>query len=319
LKYRRLGKTELLVSEIGLGTAQLGGPSLIAGKLLGSPKITKKESLKILNLAYDAGINFFDTSDKYGDGQAERLLAEAFSKKRRKIILATKCGFTSLGNRRFDQNYIRVCLNRSLKNLKTDCLDIFQMNKPPLDVIASGRIYEIFHKLKNEGKIRFSGVSSGKESETLKLIADNKIDTLQIFYNLLYIRPNDSLVGNIARADIGLIVRSPLSGGVLSRKFSYDTKFSPEDDRGLFLHGKVLADRIDAINRIKKYFKLKGSKDILFMALNYLLSNKRVSTIIPGVSKSSQLDDILEVTNIRRFGQKRISEIENFIRDNYKG
>jgi len=319
LRYRKLGKTGLLVSEIGLGTAQLGGPSLIAGKYIGSPKIAKKEVFKILGIAYDAGVNFFDTSDKYGDGGAERLLGKAFSKNRDKVILATKCGITAKGDRCFRKQYIKSCLGRSLKNLKTDYVDVFQMNKPPMDIIKSGRIYEVFDELKNQGKIRFSGVSVGTEEEGARIVSDNKIDTLQVFYNLLHIRPNEFLLGKIFEAGIGLIIRSPLSGGVLTGKFNYNTKFSLTDDRALFLYGRILTNRIDAVNMIKEHFKLRDASDLLYLSLNYLLSNKKISTIIPGVSKAGQLYDILKLSNIKRFSENKNLKIENFIRDNYKG
>lgn len=314
MNYRRLGKTGLSVSEIGLGTAQIGGPSLIGGKYTGYSKIEKSEALRILNNAYDAGINFYDTSDKYGDGESERLLGEAFCKKRDKVILATKCGITAAGDRCFEKKYVKSCLEQSLKNLKTDYIDVFQLSKPDIPLIESGEIYELFDELKDEGKIRFSGVSTGTDEETMKLISDNRVDTLQIFYNLLHIKPNEIFIKKAFESGIGLIVRSPLSSGVLTGKYNYNTKFTEEDHRSRFLYGQTFVSRVDIVNKIAEHFKLNSRYSILHLSLNYLLSNNKISTIIPGVSKADQLSDILKLCNIKRMSPEEFFETENVIK-----
>jgi len=318
LKYRRLGKTGLFISEIGLGTAQIGGSSLIGGRYIGSPRIKRKDALRILNTAYEEGINFYDTSDKYGDGEAERLLREAFCKKRDKVILATKCGLTSQGERCFREKYARSCLEQSLINLGTDHIDIFQLNKPDLSLIKSGQIYGLLNKLKREGKIRFTGVSAVADEEAVKLALDNRVDTLQVFYNLLHIEPNELFIGKAFDSGIGLIIKSPLSSGILTGKYSRNTKFNEEDDRAAFLYGEVLVSRVDMVDRISQHFRLNNGYSILHLALNYLLSNKRISSIIPGVSKVSQLIDILKLCSAERMNSQEIYRIESFIKQNYK-
>jgi len=318
LKYRKLGKTGLLVSEIGLGTAQIGGASLIAGKYTGSPAIENSEAIRILNTAYDSGINLYDTSDKYGDGRSERLLGEVFSANRGKVILATKCGITSAGKRCFTEGYIRSCLEESLKNLNTDYVDIFQLNKSDMALIRRGQIYAILEKLRQEGKIRFTGVSTGTDQEAAQLVLDNKIDTLQIFYNLFYLTPNELFIGKAYDCGIGLIIRSPLSSGVLVGGYSRNTKFSEEDDRSVFLYGKVLAARVDMVDKITRHFKLNAERRILHLALNYLLSNNKISTVIPGVSKESQFQDILKACVMKRMTLKEFLEVEKFVKENYR-
>jgi len=309
-----LGKTGLSVSEIGLGTAQLGGPSWIGGRYLGLPRITRDEALNILDMAYASGINIFDTSDKYGDGNAERLLGAAFRRQRKNVILATKCGITISGERCFEKKYVKGCLKKSLKNMRTDYIDIFQLTKPPLEVIKSGAIYEIFDELKREGSIRFSGVSTGTDEETLLLISDSRVDTLQIFYNLLHIEPNELIIGKAAKAGIGLIIRSPLSSGVLTGKFNKRTTFSKEDGRSLFLFGDTLASRIDMIEKIKSRFKLNSSNTIMDFSLNYLLSNKKISAIIPGVSSIGQLSGLLKLCGMKRMKVDYFNKVEDFIK-----
>jgi aryl-alcohol dehydrogenase-like predicted oxidoreductase len=318
INFRKLGKTGLIVSEIGLGTAQIGGPSWIGGRYLGSPRITREEALSILDIAYASGINIFDTSDKYGDGNAERLLGSAFRRRRDKVILATKCGITNSGERCFEKKYVKGCLEKSLKNLGTDYVDIFQLTKPPLEVIKSGAIYEIFDELKREGGIRFSGVSTGTDQETLLLVSDSRVDTLQIFYNLLHIEPNEIIIGKAVSAGIGLITRSPLSSGVLTGKFNKRTTFSEEDDRSLFLFGDTLSSRIDMVEKIISRFKLNSSNTIMHFSLNYLLSNEKISTIIPGVSNIGQLSGLLKLCGMKRMSADYFNKVEEFIKEEMK-
>ena len=316
MRYRRLGKTDLRVSEVGLGTAQLGGPSILSekiGKRIGLPKIPKNSAVKILELAFDNGINFFDTADKYGNGRAERLLGEQLANKRNKLIIATKCGITSHGERCFKRRYIKTCLEQSLRNLRTDCIDIFQLTKPDISVIATGEIYQLFDGLKKEGKIRFSGISVGSKEEAMKLIDDNKIDTLQIFYNLLNINANKEFIDKAFSNDIGLIVRSPLSSGMLTGKYSYTTRFNSWHPRSQYLFGETLRSRVDAVDAIKNEYNINKNTELIQFALNYLLSNKKISTIIPGASNVEQLVDIMKLYNIRRLSNKEFNSVEKYI------
>jgi len=315
---RQLGRSGLAVSEIGLGTAQIGGSSLIGGRYVGAPKIERIDAVRILEKAFDMGINFFDSADKYGDGESERLLGEVFHGRRGQVILATKCGITASGDRCFSRDYVRACVEKSLKNMKTDHIDVFQLTKPSIGLIKSGDIYETLDELKKEGKIRFSGISTGSDEETLRLIDDNRVDALQIFYNLLHISPNELIIGKAFEAGIGLIIRSPLSSGLLTGKFNFDTKFSQEDDRGGFLYGKLLASRIDMINKIKEHFSLTVDYSIMELSLNYLLSNSKISTIIPGASKVDHLSGILKLCEIERIKPRLFREIEVFVKENYK-
>ena len=315
MNYRKLGKTNIFVSEIGLGTAQIGGLSLTAGKYVGYQQIEKPDAFRILNKAYDNGINFFDSSDKYGDGKSERLLGEVFNNKRDKVIFATKCGITATGERCFKKGYVKSKLEQSLKNLKTDYIDIYQLNKPSMSLIESGEIYELLDDFKKEGKIRFSGISTGTDEENVKLISDNKVDTLQIFYNLLHIYPNKLFISKAFDNGIGLIIKSPLSSGMLTGKYTYRTRFDREDYRSHFLSGQTLFSRVDKVNKIIDHFRLSSKYNILHLSLNYLLSNNKIASIIPGISKARQLDDILKLCYFERISPHDVYILEKFIQE----
>lgn len=317
MRYRSLGKTGIQVSEIGLGTAQIGGASFIGNRYIGAPKISTSDALSLLEHAFDSGITFYDSSDKYGDGESERLLAQAFSRRRGKVVLATKCGITASGGRCFTRTYVRSCCEASLRNLNTDYIDVFQLTKPDIAIIQSGHIYDTLDELKREGKIRYSGISTGTVEETMQLISDRRVDSLQIFYNLLHVSPNELFIGKAFDAGIGLIVRSPLSSGLLTGKFTARTKFAKEDNRSNFLRGRTLVSRISMIRLIEHRFKLDKNHTIMDMSLNYLLSNDRISCIIPGASRLDQLAGILRLCTVRRMEPRIFSEVEAFIRDNY--
>ena len=125
MKYRKLGKTSIKVSEIGLGTSQIGN---IDGTLPGVKPITKAEAMRILETALDGGINFFDTSDGYG--AAEELLGELPQEKKKQAFLATKAGLMDSGERCFSQDYLILQAENSLRKLKVEAIDLFQLNKP---------------------------------------------------------------------------------------------------------------------------------------------------------------------------------------------
>ena len=140
---------------------------------------------------------------------------------------------------------------------------------------------------------------------------------MQIFYNLLHIKPNELFIGKAFDSKLGLIIRSPLSSGILAGKYDHHTRFNNEDDRSRFLYGQTLASRVDAVNKITEYFKLSSEYSISHLSLNYLLSNDKISTIIPGISRDSQLQDILKLCEIKRLSLKQSCELEDFVKENF--
>jgi len=182
-----------------------------------------------------------------------------------------------------------------------------------MTLIESEEIYELLNELKSEGKIRFSGISSGTDEEALKLVSDNQVDMLQVFYNLLHIKPNQLFIKNAFDSGMGLIVRSPLSGGLLTGKYNYDTTFTKGDNRSYFLHGQILRSRVDIVAKIKEHFQLNSEYSIPHFSLNYLLSNSKISTIVVGINKISQFYDILKVFKTQRMKADEFLEVEKFM------
>ena len=314
MNYRLLGRTGLKVSELGLGTAQLGGTSMIAGRPLGAKSMPQKDALEILDCAFNNGINFFDTSDKYGDGLAEKLLGKFLREKNAESIVATKCGITSEGKRDFSKEYIIKCANESQKRLETCCIDVFQLTKPSLETIHEGKIFDTLDYLKAEGIIRFSGISIGEKEEGLEILESNAVDTLQILYNLLDVSAAKELLPRAHKKNIGIIIKSPLSSGLLSGKYGADTEFPEYDIRGRFLHGEEMKTRAHNIELIMKKFNLT-KKTLIDFSILFLLSNKHISTIIPGASSAAQLKYNLSVLDKKSADTESFQSYHDFLEE----
>ncbi len=312
MKYNRLGKTNLMVSEVGFGTAQIGGPSLIKGKPFGSKSISDKEAYEILSLAKEAGINFFDSSDMYGDGLAEKRLGVFFSGSH-DVVIATKCGFDKNGNRRFDRPYVMKTIEGSLRRLKRERIDLIQFAKPTLSHIEQDDLIETVSYLKEKGKIAYAGISVGNIEDGIGFIKHGVWDSLQIIYNLLTL-DFKGLINNAFEKKVGTVIRSPLSSGMLTGRFDENTRFPAFDDRSVFMHGELLNKRTSIVETIKIRFELTNEELIIF-SLNFLLSDPKVSTIIPGATSTSQMKTNLKVINANRFSQEQFEEVYNFSRE----
>jgi len=299
----------LKVSKLGLGTSQIGGPSLINGRLTGAKPIPQREALNILRYAFENGINFFDTSDKYGN--AEELLGKVFSSKRDKVVIATKCGIKDRGERDFTLPYIKQCLDSSLRALKTDYVDIFQLVKPDPGVVTDALLKFFTQKIK-EGKIRRFGISIIDNNDGREYIPKKVISSFQIFYNLLFIQ-NHGLIKDSFGNNKFIIIRSPLNSGILSGSYSVSTKFAKIDSRSSIFSRVLLKERLENLEKIKRRFDL-SSREVLGFALNFILSHSEVNVVIPAASKLSQLQDYLDVfNNETRFNVAKVNEITDFL------
>lgn len=312
MKYNRSGKTSLIVSELGLGTAQIGGPSLINGKPFGAKPVSDKDAYEILSLAKEAGINFFDTSDMYGDGLAEKRMGNFFNGAD-DVIFATKCGLDKNGNRRFDRPYVMKTIDGSLRRLKRERIDLFQFAKATLSNVEQDDLIETVLRLKGNGKIAYAGISVGSIEDGIGFVKHGVWDSLQIIYNLLTLDFKE-LIDKVFEIGIGTIIRSPLSSGMLTGRFNENTKFPESDDRSVFMHGKLLKKRTNLVETIKKRFELTNEELIIF-SLNFLLSDSKVNTIIPGATSTFQMKTNLKVINTERFPQEKLEEVYSFAKE----
>lgn len=314
MNYRKLGKTGFEISEVGLGTWQIGGGW---GKPF-DPKIAEE----LLHSAFDRGVNFVDTADVYDAGLSEAAVGKAVRERSEKIVVATKCGrrIQPHVNDAYTPEKLRRHVEDSLRNTGLDRLDLIQLHCPPELVYTREEIFGLFEDLKSEGKIAAMGVSVEKITEGLSAIKYDIVSTIQVIFNVFRQRPNELLFRNAAKNDIGIIVRVPLASGLLSGKITADTTFSKDDhryfnrdgkafDKGETFSGVPLELAFPAIEYLKK--ELGSSISLAAFALKWILMFPNVSTVIPGASKLSQLESNIQVSDLNPLTEDQMAIAKN--------
>jgi aryl-alcohol dehydrogenase-like predicted oxidoreductase len=291
MKYRRLGKTGFDVSEVSLGTWQIGAS-------WGS--VSEKDSIQLLNTAIDNGINFFDTADVYGDGRSERLIAQVLRDRSEKVYVATKAGrrlqpHVADG---YNENNLTAFVERSLSNLQRETLDLVQLHCPPTDVYYRPEVFEALDGLKKAGKILHYGVSVEKIEEAIKATEFPGVATVQIIFNIFRQRPKELFFPLAQKRDVGILVRLPLASGLLGGRINKQTQFAADDhrsynrhgeqfDRGETFSGVDLDAALDAVEKVREV--VPPNVSMANFALRWILEHPEVSCVIPGARNSAQV------------------------------
>lgn len=290
--YRKLGKTNFEISEISLGTWQVGG--------VWGDDFSHENADKILNSAIDAGINFIDTADVYGDGESEKAVGRFVKSRSERIFVATKCGrqLNPHVNEAYQPAVLRKFVENSLKNMGLETLDLIQLHCPPTEVYYRPEIFELFDRLKDEGKILNLGISVEKVEEALKGIEFDNVTTVQIIFNTFRQRPAELFFEQAKKKNIGVIVRVPLASGLLTGKFSKQSNFTAGDHRNFNRNGEMFdkgetfsgidyETGLAAVEELKAIFP--NELNLAPIALKWILGFDAVSTIIPGASRPEQV------------------------------
>ena len=312
MNYRKLGKTGFSVSEISLGTWQVGGK-------WGEP-FSPTTADHILNAAVDAGINFIDTADVYGDGESEKAVGRLVRSRSERLYVATKCGRRLQPHTAdaYQPAALRRFVEDSLRHMQLDTLDLVQLHCPPTEVYYRPEIFELFDRLREEGKIQHLGVSIEKVEEGLKAIEFSNVTTVQVIFNMFRQRPPELLFKEAARRDIGLIVRVPLASGLLTGTFSPQTHFAPDDHRTFNRHGEAF-DRgetfagvdyetgLAAVEELKKAFP--ANVPLAAQALRWILMFNEVSCVIPGASRPEQILSNLQAAALPALSTEQLQAV----------
>lgn len=301
MQYRLLGKTGWQVSEIGLGTWQVGGGWGNA--------FDPKKAEEILHTAFDQGINFVDTADVYDGGQSEAAVGRVVRERTEKIYVATKCGRRIQPH--FAEGYtvdrLRRYVEDSLRNTGLERLDLIQLHCPPSPVYEREDIFGLFEDLKKEGKIAAMGVSVEKITEALTSMKYEIVSTIQVIFNLFRQKPAELLFDHAEVNQLGLIIRVPLASGLLSGKITAETTFPKDDhrhfnregkafDKGETFSGVPLEKAFPALEALKGEFE--GQHDLAAQALRWILMFKQVGTVIPGASSTNQVEKNVRASNL---------------------
>lgn len=304
MKYRTFGHTDLRVSELGLGGSHFG--SLINQK-------NTSEITKTLLQALDNGINFYDTADIYGQGESEKLIGKAFKGKRDRIIIASKAGFclspagsfaakikplikpliraarpmkksllqvrSAQIQRNFSGDYLAQALEASLKRLKTDYLDIFQLHEPPTAVLESEEVVAALEKLKAQGKIRYYGAACRTVQDAVIALKNPGFSSVQVEINLLNQAAVTELLPLVKQRNIGIIARQPFASGQIFKALQSDQETSTE--------------QIEIQNKLKPFLATHPDTALTQLALQFVLQFEEVSVMIAGMSSRKHLEQNL--------------------------
>ncbi len=290
MRYQKLGKTEIEISEIGFGAWQIGGPPFWAEQ-------NEQESLNAVSAAVDAGITLFDTAPVYGFGRSETLLGKRLKKCREKVVIATKCGLLwqkeELGFLYNDLKpaSIRMELEASLRRLKTDWIDIYQIHFPsPDDPIEPAM--EALARLREEGKIRAIGVSNFEADLLTRANEVAQVDSIQTKYNMLEREAEKEILPTAEKYGMGVLAYSPLASGLLTGKYSPASKFSDWRGRGKLgiFRKESLEKAYDELQTLMKTANDAGVP-IKNIAINWVLKNPAVTAALVGMRNSDHVYD----------------------------
>ena len=302
MHYRKLGNTGISVSEIGFGGWAIGGLADAAGTPLGWGRTSDDESLAAIRRARELGVTFFDTSDSYGFGRSESLMGIVLSRHRNDVVIGTKVGVARDVNGRvqkdFSRKHISHAVDGSLKRLRTDYIDLYQLHNPTLDELRRDDIHEAMDRLQEVGKIRFWGVSVTTPEEGIEIINRGWGYVLQVLYNVLNQAPAQELFPLAKEKGYGIIARVPLASGLLTGKYRPDTVFAQTDVRQNFLTPKRLEE---AIARVDEARSIIGgtARSLAEGALRFVLANEAVSTVLPGAKNVRQVEMNVAADEVR--------------------
>ncbi len=313
MQYRELGRTGWKVSAMSFGSWAIGGTW---------GPVKDAESLAALHSAVELGVNFFDTADVYGDGRSERLLAQLRREHSEPIYIATKAG------RRLDPHvatgYNRANLTayveRSLKNLETEALDLLQLHCPPTQVYYTPEVFGILDDLVKAGKVRYYGVSVERVEEALKAIEYPNVQSVQIIFNMFRHRPAELLFEQTRKRKVGILARVPLASGMLTGKLKPDDTFAPDDhrafnrngeafDRGETFSGVDYAAGLQAVEELKAI--CPAGMSMVQFALRWILMFDAVTCAIPGAKRPSQVEENFTVADLPPLSEETMTQVRS--------
>ncbi|MFB5597717.1 MAG: aldo/keto reductase [Nitrosopumilaceae archaeon] len=314
MKYKKLGKSGIKVSEIGFGAWT------IALDWWGK-KIEEDEAKRMLKKAYDLGINFFETADMYGKGKSEKLIGEVFKGMRDEIVISTKYGYDfsnvdQIGHaelpQHFDPQFTEKALNNSLERLQTDYLDVFGLHNPKLSNIREDSTFETLDKKINEGKIKAAQVALGPAigwtQEGLEAMDRKSVSAIQTVYNILEQTPGNELIQKAIEKDVGILVRVPDASGILTEKIKKDTVIPSNDHRKDRKREWILS----ALNKVEQFRPIaeRNGLNITEFSIKFILSKNAIASVLPTVVSVEEIEQFAAISDGTYISQSDMKEID---------
>ncbi len=320
MQYHELGRTGWKVSTISFGAWAIGGSW---------GNVDDKDSLAALHRSIDLGVNFIDTADVYGDGRSERLVSQLRKERSETIYVATKAG------RRLDPHvaggYSRANLTafveRSLKNLNTEAIDLLQLHCPPTEVFYMPETFGVLDDLVHAGKLRHYGVSVEKVEEALKAIEYPNVKTVQIIFNIFRQRPSELFFAEAIRRKIGILARVPLASGMLTGKLTFKSTFEADDHRAFNRYGEAF-DRGETFSGVDYETGLQAIEELRALvpagwtmpqfALRWILMHDAITCAIPGAKNPAQAEDNVKAADLPSLSPEAMEKIRAIYNDHIR-
>jgi aryl-alcohol dehydrogenase-like predicted oxidoreductase len=320
MQMRKLGRSQILVSAIGLGTNTIGGPvwdpSVRENLPVGYGDVDQKEAIRAIQQGVNLGINFFDTADEYGCGQSERLLGEALNGMRDQVVIATKFGFTfndvtreSTGTEA-SPAYIRKACEASLRRLRTDYIDLYQFHLRDYPLERAGEVLQTLEGLVSEGKIKYYGWSTDDPERARFFAQGDHCTAVQHRLNILI--DNPSILEVCDQYDLVSINRIPLLMGVLTGKFTVDTQLPEEDIRSEYFKHTVFFDDLKRLEALKATLTANGHT-LPQAALAWILARHPRTIPIPGFRTVQQVEENAKTLELGPLSQEQMKQVDEIL------
>ena len=332
MRYRKLGRSEIKISEIGFGAWTIGLDWW--GK-----KIDDNEAIKMLKKAYDLGINFFESADMYGKGKSEKIIGQVFKDMRNEIVYSTKWGYDmynqeQIGHneipQKHDPEFLRFALNKSMERLQTDYIDVYSLHNPKMDAIKNDDLFYTLDSLVEKGIIKSHGIALGPaigwKEEGLYAIKNRNITCLQTVYNILEQDPGRSFFNSLTENsnqsmenkntyDVGLMVRVPDASGLLTGKITEKTVFDQNDHRSYRKREWIK----EALKKIENIKSIAENRDwtISQLAIKFILSQKPISVVIPTILSIEELELFSEMSDGIYLKEEELKQINELYENNF--
>lgn len=323
MKYRKLGRSGIKVSEIGFGAWTIGLDWW--GK-----KIDDDEAIRMLKRAYDLGINFYETADMYGNGKSEKIVSQAFKDMRDEVVYSTKWGYDmydaiQIGHNELPQKhnpeFLKYALQQSLNRLQTEYIDVYSLHNPKMDAIKNDNLFISLDKLVQSTKIKSHGVALGPaigwKDEGLLAIEKRNITCLQTVYNVLEQDPGRAFLNAVRKNnnDVGIMVRVPDASGVLTGKVNEKTAFDKNDHRSNRKKEWIL----EAMQKVEKMKPIANARgwSISQLAIKFILSQKEISIVLPTVIDVGEIESFAEMADGNYLNENEMAEIADLYNNNF--
>lgn len=321
MKYRRLGKSDIKVSEIGFGAWT------IALDWWGK-KISDDEAIKMLKRAYDLGINFYELADMYGKGKSEKLVGQAFKDMRSEVVYSTKWGYDMYSaeqighnelSQKHDPEFLQFALKQSLERLQTDYIDVYSLHNPKMDAMQNDELFGALDDLVKKGTIKSHGVALGPaigwKEEGIFSIENRNITCLQTVYNVLEQDPGRDLMRSAKENDVGIMVRVPDASGLLTGKVNANTKFDKNDHRS-FRKQEFIKEAMQKIDNMRPIAEGRGW-NITELAIKFILSQPQISVVLPTAVSIEELEMFAAISDGNYLSSTESAKLTEMYENNF--